>query len=56
MNDCFTEEEKRAVKDEIPLGRFGTAEEVAELIYFLCSPAAAYITGQTITADGGFAL
>ena len=56
MNDCFTEEEKCAVKDEIPLGRFGTAEEVAELIYFLCSPAAAYITGQTITADGGFAL
>ncbi len=56
MNDCFTEEEKHAVKDEIPLGRFGTAEEVAELIYFLCSPAAAYITGQTITADGGFAL
>ena len=56
MNDRFTEEEKRAVKDEIPLGRFGPAEEIAELIYFLCSPAASYVTGQTVPSDGGFAL
>jgi len=37
-----------------PLGRPGTSEEVAELIYWLCSSAAAFITGTSITADGGF--
>lgn len=36
-----------------PLGRLGSAEEVAEVIAFLCSPAAAYITGQELVVDGG---
>ena len=37
----------------VPMGRLGTAEEVADLIAFLASPAASYITGQTIVIDGG---
>ena len=37
----------------IPMRRLGTAEEVADLIAFLVSPKAAYITGQTIVIDGG---
>jgi 3-oxoacyl-[acyl-carrier protein] reductase len=37
----------------IPLGRFGTCEEVAESIVFLCAPAAGYITGQVIGINGG---
>jgi 3-oxoacyl-[acyl-carrier-protein] reductase len=37
----------------IPMGRFGTAEEVANLVSFLASPAAAYITGQVISINGG---
>jgi 3-oxoacyl-[acyl-carrier protein] reductase len=37
----------------IPLGRFGTCEEVAESIAFLAGPAAAYITGQVISINGG---
>lgn len=39
-----------------PMGRIGSAEEVAEVIAFLCSDAASYITGQTIVVDGGSAL
>jgi len=37
----------------IPLGRMGTPEEIAELVVFLVSDAAAFITGAEITADGG---
>jgi 3-oxoacyl-[acyl-carrier protein] reductase len=39
-----------------PLGRFGTAEEVAATIAFLCSPEAGFITGQTIAIDGGISM
>ena len=37
----------------IPVGRYGHAEEVAELVSFLCSDSAAYITGQTVGINGG---
>jgi NAD(P)-dependent dehydrogenase (short-subunit alcohol dehydrogenase family) len=40
----------------VPLGRWGTAEEVAKLAVMLCSPAASYVTGETIIADGGYVL
>lgn len=43
----------REKKQLIPLGRFGTAEEVADVVIFLASPAAAYIIGQSIVVDGG---
>lgn len=42
-----------AMRSRIPLGRFGAPEEVAPLVVWLCSDAAAYITGQTICVDGG---
>lgn len=38
----------------IPLGRFGRTEEVANVVVFLCSPLASYITGQTIEINGGW--
>ena len=41
------------VADRVPMKRIGTAEEVGEVIAFLASPAAAYITGTTIVVDGG---
>ena len=44
---------RRAMLDRIPVHRFGTADEVAELARYLASPQAAYITGQTLVLDGG---
>ena len=40
--------------DTIPLGRYGSTEEMAETVGFLCSPQASYINGQSIAVDGGF--
>lgn len=40
----------------VPLGRFGNVQEVADIACFMLSPAAAYITGQVIQADGGLAM
>lgn len=54
MNACFNEEEKAALCDEISLARFGKAEEIAKLAYFLAEDdKSGYINGQIITADGG---
>lgn len=41
------------VSKKIPLGRIGTAQEVAEVVAFLCSPGSSYITGQVISVNGG---
>ena len=49
-------EELHRKEAAIPWGRAGTAEEVAELILFLLSPAADYLTGATVTIDGGLSL
>lgn len=40
--------------DAIPLGRYGSVEEMAETVGFLCSPAASFINGQLLAVDGGF--
>lgn len=43
-----------AYHDAIPLNRYGSEDEIAEVIAFLCSDKASYVTGQIIAADGGF--
>ena len=45
---------RRDYHDSIPLGRYGTPEEIAAGIGFLCSDAASYINGHTLAVDGGF--
>jgi 3-oxoacyl-[acyl-carrier protein] reductase len=44
---------RQRVTDNIPLRRWGRAEDIAAAVVYLCSPAAAYITGQTLVVDGG---
>lgn len=58
MNDAWIDNpEKRAiVESHIPMGRSGTAEEMAAVTAFLCSDEASYITGQTLFVDGGITL
>jgi 3-oxoacyl-[acyl-carrier protein] reductase len=53
MTDEILAERGDAYQKEIPLGRFGQPSEVASVIRFLCSQDSSYITGQTITIDGG---
>jgi len=47
------EEQRETLARQIPLGRLGAVEEVAAVVVFLASPAAAYITGETIHVNGG---
>ena len=53
MVDQMTEEARKTVLGRIPMERFGSADDVAEAVSFLCGPGAGYITGQVITIDGG---
>jgi len=54
LTDYFSGEEISAMAGETPLGRNGTPEDVAELVAFLASDRAGFITGQIIGCDGGF--
>ena len=53
MVEDLTEEQRNQILERIPMGRFGTSEDVAETILFLSSKGAGYLTGQVLTIDGG---
>jgi 3-oxoacyl-[acyl-carrier protein] reductase len=53
MTAVLPDEVKQAFMNQIPLGRLGSTEDVAEAVYWLCSDAARYITGQVIHVNGG---
>ena len=54
MNACYDEDAMAALSERTPLGRIADPREIAEAIFFLASEKASFITGQTLTADGGF--
>jgi len=56
MTSGLNEELKGNILRAIPMGRFGSADDVADSALFLAGPAARYITGQVLTVDGGMAM
>ncbi len=56
MNKRFSNEDIADLANQTPLLRIGKSEEVAELVWFLCSDKSDFITGQVISCDGGFTL
>jgi len=56
MTDALPEELKKSVLENIPLKRFGTPEDIAKVVVFLAGDSASYITGQTLSVNGGMAM
>ena len=56
MTSDLNEELKGNILKAIPMGRFGSADDIADAALFLASPAARYITGQVLTVDGGMVM
>ncbi len=56
MMDAIPEDKKKAYLEAIPMKRYGSAEDVANVVAMLCTDAFAYMTGQVIVLDGGLSL
>ena len=53
MTENLSKETKLYVKNQTPLARIGTPDDIANTIYFLASDESSYITGETILVSGG---
>jgi 3-oxoacyl-[acyl-carrier protein] reductase len=53
MTDALPEELREQMKKQVPLERLGSPDDVANVVLFLCTDAASYVTGQVISVDGG---
>lgn len=54
MLNCYSEEDLAELADETPLGKVGSPEEIANMVYFLTTNEASFVTGQVIGVNGGF--
>jgi 3-oxoacyl-[acyl-carrier protein] reductase len=56
MTDALDEKVKQAVVAQIPLGRFGEVQDIAQAVLYLASPLARYVTGAVLVVDGGMSM
>jgi len=56
MTAVLTDEQKDAIKAQVPLGRYGSTDEIAQTVLWLTGPGAAYVTGAVIPVDGGLGM
>jgi 3-oxoacyl-[acyl-carrier protein] reductase len=56
MTDKLSEEQRQGAAKAIPLGRFGTPDDIAAAVVYLASEEAGYVTGQTLHVNGGMAM
>jgi 3-oxoacyl-[acyl-carrier protein] reductase len=56
MTRVLPESIQEGIRSATPMGRFGTVEEIADVVAFLCSDEAAYVTGQVVGVDGGLVM
>ena len=56
MTDALNEKLRQAILDKVPMGRLGSAEDIAAAVAYLASDEAAWVTGQTLHINGGMAM
>jgi 3-oxoacyl-[acyl-carrier protein] reductase len=56
MTGVLTDDQKAAIMGQVPLGRYGSTQEIADTVLWLTGPGAAYVTGAVIPVDGGLGM
>lgn len=56
MTAVLTDDQKDAIKTQVPLGRYGSTDEIAQTVLWLTGPGASYVTGAVIPVDGGLGM